>query len=389
LNPTQGQRHLIWLYPGYLNKALDAETWLATTDELRQMGWDVLLVSAGPLGRQFIGDTEIYCVPMPNIYLVRQLVFHLGIYWLLLRFRSRMDIILFDQISAVWLLPVKLVSKLMRKRHPLLVIDIRSLHMPSLRHQGFKGLLRGKFQEYIRREASHWVNGYLTITARLADFIQTPRDMLWGTWPSGVSLELFERAQQAHRWPSQKDPVRLIYIGTLNVERNLMNLCRAVDLANSEGVSYELWLVGDGDERQSLVEYATGTQERIKIKRPVPHAEIPQLLTQAHVGVLPFPDEIKFQVSSPIKLFEYMAAGIPILATRINCHTDVIGEGKYVFWAETADLSGLFEALKLVWQNRDMLKDMGALASSAARSWTWHESALKLSRALEYGLERN
>jgi len=380
---------LVWIYGGHLDQAMDSATWLDTSLELRKMGWQVLLVAAGPSSRKSIDGTEVYCVPMPNIYLVRHLIYHLGIYWLLLHYRLGMDIILFDRLSAIWLLPVKLVCKLLRKQRPLFVIDVRSLHMPPPGRQGLKVLLRGKFQDFVGRESRHWVNGYVTITSRLADFIQTPKDMLWGTWPSGVSLDLFKNIPQAHLWPSQSDPVRLIYIGTLNIERNLMNFCRAVEKANSEGMFFELWLVGDGDERDCLVEFARGTQERIKVKRPVPHIDIPQLLAKAHVGVLPFPNEIKFQVSSPVKLFEYMAAGMPILATRIDCHTDVAGEGKYVFWAENADLSGLLGALQLTWKNRDSMKDMGILAASAAHSWTWHESALKLSRALEYGLERN
>jgi glycosyltransferase involved in cell wall biosynthesis len=287
MSRDQGRPFLVWIYGGHLDQAMDSATWLDTSLELRKMGWQVLLVSAGPSSLKSINGTEVYCLPMTNIYLVRQLVYHLGIYWLLLHYRLGMDIILFDQLSAIWLLPVKLVSKLMRKRRPLFVIDIRSLFMSPPGRQGLKGWLRGRFQEFVGREARHWVNGYLTITSRLADFIQTPKDMLWGTWPSGVSLNLFKDIPQAHFWPSQSDPVRLIYIGTLNIERNLMNFCRAVEQANTKGMSFELWLVGDGDERECLVEYARETHERIKVKRPVPHGDVPQLLAQAHVGVLP------------------------------------------------------------------------------------------------------
>jgi glycosyltransferase involved in cell wall biosynthesis len=110
------------------------------------------------------------------------------------------------------------------------------------------------------------------------------------------------------------------------------------------------------------------------------------MLAKAHVGVLPFPDEEKFQVSSPIKLFEYMAAGLPVLATRIACHTDVAGDGGYVFWAEQASVTGLHAALCLVWQNRDSLRSMGSQAAIASRAWTWHESARKLRAALERGV---
>lgn len=380
---------LVWLYPGYLDRALDAATWLDTTHELRKLGWKVALIVAGPRGLRTIDGTEVYCIPMPDIYLLRQLIFHVRCYWFLVSNYSRIDVILFDQMSAPWLMPISFARKLMRRKHPLLAIDIRSLHMPSPKKQGIKGWLRGEFQELAGKKANHWVDGYLTITSRMADFFHVRQDRLWGAWPSGVDLELFEEAQHAHSWPSQNAPVRLVYVGTLNVERNLLNLCRAIEQANAEGMPFELWLVGEGDELPELEKYADKMQGQIMIKKPVPHRQVPNILAQAHIGVLPFPDEIKFQVSSPIKLFEYMAAGMPILATRIVCHTDVVGGGQYVFWAENASVSGLLGALQTAWQHREALMEMGTRAAFAARSWTWHESALKLKGALEYGLGRN
>jgi glycosyltransferase involved in cell wall biosynthesis len=119
---------------------------------------------------------------------------------------------------------------------------------------------------------------------------------------------------------------------------------------------------------------------------PVSHQEIPGLLVQAHIGALPFPDEAKFQVSSPIKLFEYMGAGLPILATRIACHTDVIDGGEYVFWADDSDMEGLLAALRSAWHSRDQLGSMGHRAAAAARKWTWAESAHKLEAALRHGM---
>ena len=104
---------------------------------------------------------------------------------------------------------------------------------------------------------------------------------------------------------------------------------------------------------------------------------------------MPFPDEEKFRVSSPIKLFEYLAAGLPIFATKIVCHTDVIGTSDVAFWAENADQEGLFKALQQLKENRGKLAEMGRSATSLAQKWTWQTSAENLKRALECGLEKN
>jgi glycosyltransferase involved in cell wall biosynthesis len=126
----------------------------------------------------------------------------------------------------------------------------------------------------------------------------------------------------------------------------------------------------------------------VRVLAPVPHDEVPDLLSQAHVGVLPFPDEEKFRVSSPIKLFEYMASGMPILATRVACHTDVVGDGTYTFWAEDESVESLLAALRQVWRERNSLGDMALGAATAAEKWTWQESGRDLKRALEYGLSQ-
>jgi D-serine dehydratase len=82
-----------------------------------------------------------------------------------------------------------------------------------------------------------------------------------------------------------------------------------------------------------------------------------------------------------------MAAGMPILATRIVCHTDVIGDGTYVFWAEDASPEGLLGALRLAWKQRISLKQMGMEAAQAANGWTWAETARKLSNAIQPRLQ--
>jgi glycosyltransferase involved in cell wall biosynthesis len=383
---TEVQPHLLWIYPGDLDKALDAATWLVTTDELRLMGWQVTLVTAGPSGTRMIGNTEVYGIPMPHAYLLRQIAFHLGFYFLLARQKPGVDIILCEQMTAPWLLPLRFIRGVLRKHRPLFVMDIRSLHMVSQNDQDLKGWLRGKYKELVNRLARQWVDGNTAITRRMADFLKISKDQLWGVWPSGVSLELFQGEQQTRIWPSENDRVRLVYIGTMNFERNLLNLCQAVEEANADGMRFDLWLIGDGDQRIELENYATRTCNRISVRKPVPHSEVPNLLAQAHIGVLPFPDETKFRVSSPIKLFEYMAAGMPILASRIVCHTDVVGDGDYVFWADQTSMNSLLSALRDVWQNRETLRFKGARSALAAELWTWRTSAMKLKKSLEYGL---
>ncbi|RIK24389.1 MAG: hypothetical protein DCC51_00260 [Anaerolineae bacterium] len=115
------------------------------------------------------------------------------------------------------------------------------------------------------------------------------------------------------------------------------------------------------------------------------------MLAQAHVGVtsLPEVDDIKYEASSPIKLFEYMAAGMPVLATSNKCHTDVVGDGRYAFWADDVSEETLLATLRLVWAERDQLAQLGREAQSDVLAWTYAANAAKLKAALVYGLSRH
>jgi glycosyltransferase involved in cell wall biosynthesis len=313
-------------------------------------------------------------------------VFHLLLLGRLAREWQTIDVILFHAMSAVWMLPLRLVRRLTGGRRPLLMMDTRDLPVPD----SLRARLRVGFYGLVQRLANRWADGQTAITPQMAQLVHIPSHQLWGTWPSGVNPERFAPARADRRWPSAHGPVHLIYVGVLLHERNLLPLCQAVREANRAGMAFRLWLVGDGAARADLEEYASGAGGQIRVIPPVPHEDIPQWLAKAHVGVTALfsPGETLFQASSPIKLFEYMAAGLPVLAMRMPCHTNVVGDGDYVFWVERPDVPDLLAGLQLIWDHREVLSTMGSAAAVAAQGWTWRAAAEKLKQSLEYGLAR-
>lgn len=375
--------HLVWVFAGSLEASLDAATWLETTAALRRQGWRVTLIDAGDQGLHQVRGVEVLSFPKPDTYLVRQELFHRAIVRYIRQHWDDIDVVLFHQMSTPWMLPLKARRGASGRKRPLFVMDTRTVPMTVV---SLKDRVRSLFDNGMNRAANRWVDGQTAITSRMAEAVGIPPQHLWGVWPSGVNADQFASARQ-HHWPVDDEPIQLIYVGAIFQERNLMGLCRAVEAANAAGLPFEFTIVGDGPEREALADCAAGTEGRIRVLPPVAHAQVPDLLAQAHVGVLPFPDEPKFRVSSPIKLFEYMAAGMPILATRIVCHTDVVGDIPIAFWAEPNGDEGLYAALARCWQAREELRAMGERSAVTVNDWTWTAAAHKLSDALTYGLE--
>lgn len=380
-------RHMVWVCWATLIK-LDAATWLETTRELRKSGWRVTLITAGDTGARHIRGVEVHCISRPQVYFFWQFSYHLKVLLLLARQWPSIDVIFFHQMSAPWLLPLRIVRSLTRRRCPLIVMDTRTLHMAKKETATWKQRLNGLFHSFMNVLANRLADGQTAITKRMAKAVRIPSRQLWGTWPSGVDPRQFAPARSARRWPGNGEPIVLIYIGVLHGARNLMSLCRAVEAANTEGMRFTLTLVGNGPEGPELEKLASATEGRVSVLPLVPHDRVAHHLADSHVGVLPFPDEEKFRISSPIKLFEYMASGLPILATRIVCHTDVVRHGQFSFWAEDATVQGLSAALSQIWNDRGSLASRGEEAAIAATSWTWEKSAKSLKAALEYGVAR-
>jgi glycosyltransferase involved in cell wall biosynthesis len=382
---THKPPHLVWIYSGNLVNSLDSSTRLEMTFELRKLGWNVTLISFGLPGKHIMEGVEYQSVPVRDRYFIKQVAGHYRVCKQLLELGTSVDFVFFSQLALPWMLLLKLRRFLRGEIRPLIVMDTRTLPMEDRDKMTLKDRLRGWFYLIMNWLANFTVDGQTAITARMAEHLHIPPKQLWGIWPSGADPSLFVNTSANRRMPQGDEPVELVYVGIMHRERNLLALCQAVEMANAEGMHFELSLVGDGNARPELEQFAAQTEGRVRVCRAVPHHEIPAILFTAHIGVLPFPDDEKYRVSSPIKLFEYLCAGLPILATRIVCHTDVIGNQRCIFWAESGSPESMAIALKQAWEKRANLGKMSAVSLRLSKGWTWKKSAVRLAEALLLG----
>ena len=378
---------VLWVYDGSLASALDHATWLETSAILNDLGWQVTIATSD-LPQDADKRIRALYLPRPGAFVLGYVIFHVSLLLRLATTDIRPDIIMFGQTSAPFLLPLVLVRRFLRRRTPKFVMDVRTLVMTD--RTTLRAWLWALMYNF-SHELAYWLaDGETAITQRMAQAAGIPQRKLLGVWPSGVKVERFTTAVSARRWPGPLDPLCLVYAGALYSERNLLALCEAVVNARNEGLDVRVKIVGNGPQKRELEILAWGVgPDAITVCSAVPYSEMPVLLAAAHIGVLPFPDRLCFRVSSPIKLYEYMAAGLPILATRVVCHTEVIGNGNYVFWAGDGSAAALTVAIRAAHAMKDELRNMGQRAASAAQDWTWEESAKKLSMALHSLLNRS
>ena len=110
----------------------------------------------------------------------------------------------------------------------------------------------------------------------------------------------------------------VIYEGVLDKIRNLSILLQAFSKVKRERQGVKLLIVGDGDDKENLQNLAheLGIQDEIIFTGRVPQSEVPDFIAAADIGVSPIPPLSFYKLSSPIKLFEYMAMAKPVVANE-------------------------------------------------------------------------
>jgi glycosyltransferase involved in cell wall biosynthesis len=143
--------------------------------------------------------------------------------------------------------------------------------------------------------------------------------------PNGVDPRRFGRR---NRMDGPRDRFVVGFLGTLKPWHGLETLVDAFRRLTWSVPAARLLIVGDGPQRQ-IVEAQLmdmGLRDRATFTGAVAHDDVPAHLACMDVAVAPYPplDDFYF---SPLKLTEYMAAGLPVVASAIGQVTSLIEDG--------------------------------------------------------------
>jgi glycosyltransferase involved in cell wall biosynthesis len=101
-------------------------------------------------------------------------------------------------------------------------------------------------------------------------------------------------------------------------------------------------------------------------------------LSTATVGIAPYPPT-EFFYFSPLKIVEYMMAGLPVVTTRVGSLASIVGDGGMT--VDPSDDEALANALDLLFSNPGLARSLGRRGMSRARRhYTWNIVAQQIER---------
>lgn len=135
--------------------------------------------------------------------------------------------------------------------------------------------------------------------------------------PNSSDVELFSgKIEIPNQFPKElKEIPYMVYIGSLGLMDDCSQIVYGLNAAKELGVDFRMIFIGDGEERYRLEELVDqfGLKDQVKFLGLIPKNEVAKWLKLARASFVTFKDYPVLQTSSPNKMFDSFAAGIPII----------------------------------------------------------------------------
>ena len=302
-----------------VHDAFDTRIFLKECRSLAGAGYEVLLV-APHMQDETQDGVRIVSVPQPKSRFERATRTAWQVFLKALELRADVH-----HLHDPELLPYGLLLKLLGRRviydaHENLPKDIRSKHYLPVPLRGVLAL----FTDIMERAICQCFDGIVTVTPGIAVRFPYTRTVLARNYPLRSEFQGMPGAAYASRRPV------VLYLGGLNEIRGARQMVRAMGRLDAS-LDAELWLAGRFDPPALHLDLMKEKGwERTRHLGWLPREEVRARLAQARIGVLVLHPVPNFLDSLPIKLFEYMAAGLPVVASR------------FVAWEALVEDAGLF-----------------------------------------------
>jgi len=184
-----------------------------------------------------------------------------------------------------------------------------------------------------------------------------------------------------------------VFAGAFRPWHGAVRLVDAIRRLRARGVRpIKAVLIGDGPEWPDTRQAAGGI-DGVTFTGAVAHEDMPAALAAADIGVAPFdvaahPSLLLGFYWSPLKIFEYMASGLPVVAPAIDGMRRILANGREGLLYDPADADGLAKALERLLDPGERLRLGTAARARVVSDFSWARHCETLDTAMLAALAR-
>ena len=237
-------------------------------------------------------------------------------------------------------------------------------------------LLRGPVSLVMRLAewlGGRWFDGIIAAEPGILKRFPAKRTVLVHNFP--LLDELFSTMSM----PYVERPLRITYVGGITRKRGVEEMLAAIDRLPAT-LRAELVLGGSFHPAalEDEVRQMPGA-ERTDIRGWLQREQVIEVLAETRVGIVTLHPTPKYLDSYPTKLFEYMSAGLPVIASDFSQWRRFVEEAQCGVLVDPMDPEAIAEAMQWMLEHPDEAAAMGARGREAVRDrYSWEQEAQKL-----------
>ncbi len=233
-------------------------------------------------------------------------------------------------------------------------------HIPMRLRQNFFSLAMEKIDAFISPSA------YLAKTYITAGFPQDRFHIVW----NGVDTKRFQQLQKK----SDSPYLRLSFLGYFGKHKGIQSVLEALPLVKDR-TRVRVNLVGDGDQYNAYHDclVANGCLENVKFWGKLANSDVEKVYAETDVLILPS----IWKENQPVSITEAMAAGIPVIASRMGGVVELVEDGVNGFLFEAGNIEELVAIIDRCLVNHSLIKQLG---DNAARRMQQHDFSVQVNK---------
>lgn len=213
---------------------------------------------------------------------------------------------------------------------------------------------------------------------------------------NGVDVDTFrprpESDQEVRAQFGVENGPLVVFVGNFYAWHDVDTLLEAFAQVRINHSQAQLLLVGDGDKRPAMMRCAAelGLNGSVRFTGKLPHSQIPRLVSAADIAVAPAPLMQEDFWLSPLKLYEYMAAGTALVASSVGEIDSFIDDGRNGLLVPPGDTEALAGQLDRLMSDPTLRQTLSHQARrDAVQNHSWAHYVDRLEQVFDEVMEKS
>lgn len=274
-------------------------------------------------------------------------------------------------IHAHWVFPQGLIAVILGK-----IFDIPTI---TTVHGGDAFALKNSILDIIKRwtikNSTAWTSNTNATANAIGDEIPTPKII-----PMGIDYKKFSTGNARHlRLNVPKDRLILLFVGRLVEKKGVSDLLHAYSLLSEfYKEKTQLWIIGDGTERQALtiLSNSLNINNKVTFWGQLPNEQLPDYYAAADIFIAPsISDSSGDTEGQGVMLIEALASGTAIISTTTGGISEVLTNDDTGLLVPPNSPDKIKSAIELLINNPELRTKFMLNAQSHAENYAWEKVA--------------